>query len=116
MKKRDIEKIPVAILVRVSTGKQETDRQVFERTEVAGNAGWQVVEVIEETISGAAVECDRSGIERVMEMARAGRIRKVLVHEVSRIARRNSTSHLFLEELEGLGVSIYWHAQRIETL
>jgi len=116
MKKHDVEKVPVAILVRVSTGKQETDRQVFELSELAGNLGWEVVEVIEETISGSAVESKRSGIERVMELARARKIRKVLVHEVSRIARRNSTSHLFLEELEALGVSIYWHAQRIETL
>ena len=72
--------------------------------------------MIEEVISGAASEAERAGIELVMEVARARRIRKVLVHEVSRIARRNSTSHLFLEELELLGVSIYWHAQRIETL
>lgn len=117
IKKREVvEKLPVAIMVRVSTGKQETDRQVFELREVAETAGWQVVEVVEETISGAALESARMGIERVMELARARRIKKVLVHEVSRIARRNSTSHLFLEELEMLGVSIYWHAQRIETL
>ena len=109
-------RMPVAIMVRVSTGKQETERQVFELREVAETAGWEVVVVIEETISGAALEIDRTGIERVMEIARAGRIKKVLVHEVSRIARRNSTSHFFLEELELLGVSIYWHAQRIETL
>ena len=114
--KSEVVGIPVAIMVRVSTGKQETDRQVFELREVAETAGWKVVEVVEETISGAALESDRTGIERVMELARAGRIKKVLVHEVSRIARRNSTSHLFLEELELLGVSIYWHAQRIETL
>lgn len=111
-----LNKVPVAILVRVSTGKQETDRQVYELREVAENFGWEVVEVIEETVSGAAVESERIGIESVMELARAQIIRKVLVHEVSRIARRNSTSHLFLEELEKLGVSIYWHAQRIETL
>ena len=108
--------VPVAIMVRVSTGRQDVDRQVFELHEVAEANGWQVAEVIEETISGAAANSERSGIEQVMELARARRIRKVLVHEVSRIARRNSTSHLFLEELEALGVSIYWHAQRIETL
>ena len=109
-------KIPVAILVRVSTGRQETDRQIFELTEVADANRWEVVEVIEEEISGAAVETDRSGIERALELARARRVRKVLVHEVSRIARKNSTSHRFLEDLEALGVSLYWHAQRIETL
>lgn len=116
MKRRDVETVPVAILVRVSTGKQETDRQVFELTEVAESAGWLVVEVVEETISGAAVESDRSGIERIMVLARARKIRKVLVHEVSRVARKNSMAHRFVEELEELGVSLYWHAQRIETL
>lgn len=109
-------KVPVAIMVRVSTKRQETDRQIYELKELAESSGWEVVEVIEETISGAAADQLRHGIARVMEMARAGRIKKVLVHEVSRIARRNSTSHLFLEELELLGVSIYWHSQRIETL
>ena len=39
-----------------------------------------------------------------------------MVHEVSRLARRNSTAHKFIEEMEALGVSLYWHAQRIETL
>jgi DNA invertase Pin-like site-specific DNA recombinase len=116
MKRRDVERVPVAILVRVSTEKQDVDRQVFELQEVAGTLGWEVIEVLQETISGAAVESDRSGIERVLELARVGRIRKVLVHEVSRIARKNSTAHRFVEELEELRVSLYWHAQRIETL
>ena len=72
--------------------------------------------VIEESISGNAQDWDRVGIERAVELAKKGEIKKVLVHEVSRVARRNSTSHRFVEDLEGLGVSHYWHAQRIETL
>lgn len=32
------------------------------------------------------------------------------------MARRNSATHAFVEELEELGVSLYWHAQNIETL
>lgn len=108
--------IPVAILVRVSLARQETDRQVFELQEVAGNNGWAVMEVIEESISGNAADSQRAGIARAVELATKGKIRKVLVHEVSRVARRNSTPHRFVEDLEALGVSLYWHAQRIETL
>lgn len=108
--------IPVAILVRVSTAKQETDRQVHDLQDVAKKNCWQVVEVIEESVSGNAVDSDRIGIERAVELARTGVIRKLLVHEVSRVARRNSTAHRFLEDLEVFGVSLYWHAQRIETL
>jgi DNA invertase Pin-like site-specific DNA recombinase len=35
---------------------------------------------------------------------------------VSRLARRPSVAHVFVERLEELGESLYWHAQRIETL
>ncbi len=114
--KSEKDKICVAILVRVSTGEQETDRQIFELTEVAEANRWEVVEIIRETISGAAADTDRGGIDRALELAGGRKIRKVLVHEVSRVARKNSTAHRFLEDLEVLGVSLYWHAQRIETL
>jgi DNA invertase Pin-like site-specific DNA recombinase len=109
--------VPVAILARVSTDKQNNARQIQELEQVAADNGWHVVEVIEETgISGKADEAHRHGLTRARELAATGAIRKVLVHEVSRLARRNSTAHRFIEELEQLGVSLYWHAQRIETL
>jgi len=107
--------IPVAILVRVSTQGQETDRQTAELQAVASDRGWQVVEVIREHgVSGSAKE--RPGLARALEMAREGAIEKVLVHEVSRIGRRSSVVHAFVEDITDLGVSIYWHSQRIETL
>lgn len=108
--------VPVAILVRVSTKKQETDRQVSELVAYADSKGYEIVEVCEETISGAADEDLRTGLVRVEELAREGAIQKVLVHEVSRLARKNSIAHAFVEMLEDLGVSLYWHQQGIETL
>jgi DNA invertase Pin-like site-specific DNA recombinase len=108
--------IPVVILVRVSTTKQETSRQVTELQKYAKSKNYQVVEVCEETISGAADEEHRHGLHRAEELARSGQIKKVLVHEVSRLARRNSVAHLFIETLEDFGVSLYWHQQSIETL
>lgn len=110
-------RIPVAILARVSTDKQANARQIHELRQAAAENGWTVVEVIETTgLSGNAKDGDRHDLDRIRALATDGSIRKVLVHEVSRIARRNSTAHKFLEELEALGVSLYWHAQRIETL
>jgi DNA invertase Pin-like site-specific DNA recombinase len=107
--------VPVAVLVRVSTSKQETTRQESELRAVADAKGWQVVEVVaEEGISGASKE--RPGIERILDLVRQGSIRKVLVHEVSRIGRRNSIVHSFIEELTEAKVSLYWHSQAIETL
>lgn len=106
--------IPVAILVRVSTSKQDTDRQTAELESVAKAKGWHIVEVIAETVSGSSK--DRPGLDRALEMARQGLIRKVLVHEVSRVARRNSVAHAFIEDLAEAGVSLYWHAQGLETI
>jgi DNA invertase Pin-like site-specific DNA recombinase len=109
--------IPVAILARVSTDKQDNSRQVHELHQAAADQGWEVVEVIETAgLSGNARDVDRHDLNRIRDLAAKGQIRKVMVHEVSRLARRNSTAHKFLEELEHLGVSLYWHAQRIETL
>lgn len=106
--------IPVAILVRVSTRKQETDRQISDLKAVAESKGWRVVEVIREQITGSTRL--REALQAVIALAEAGRIKKVLVHEVSRVARRNSVAHDFLERLEEAKVSLYWHAQGIETL
>jgi DNA invertase Pin-like site-specific DNA recombinase len=107
---------PVAILVRVSTSLQNSDRQKSELLAYAETKRFDVVEVVEETISGRASANDRTGLKRVEELVEAGAIKKVLVHEVSRIARRNSILHRFIENLESHGVSLYWHSQSIETL
>ena len=107
--------IPVAILVRVSTAKQETERQISELQTVAAAKGWTVAEVIREHgVSGSSR--NRPGLARAIELAESGEIKKVLVHEVSRVARRNSVAHAFLDRLDDAGVSLYWHAQGIETL
>ena len=108
--------VPVAIIVRVSTNKQETQRQKHELEVLAKSKGWQVVEVCEETVSGSANIEDRPALQRVLGLAAEGRIKKVLVHEVSRVARRPSVALTFVEMLEVHCVSLYWHAQSIETL
>ena len=75
-----------------------------------------MVDVCREEVSGLADESDRHGRHRVEELAQMGAVRKVLVHEVSRLARRTSVAHAFVETLEEHGVSLYWHQQGIETL
>lgn len=108
--------VPVAVIVRVSTNKQETQRQKHELEAVAKAKGWQIVEMCEETVSGSADIQDRPALQRVLQLASEGSIKKVLVHEVSRVARRPSVALTFVEMLEAHCVSLYWHAQSIETL
>jgi DNA invertase Pin-like site-specific DNA recombinase len=109
-------KVPVVILVRVSTVKQETDRQISELRAYAKGKGYNIVEVCKETISGNANGNERHGLRRAETLAIEGKVKKVLVHEISRLARRNSVAHQFVETLEECGVSLFWHAQGIETL
>jgi DNA invertase Pin-like site-specific DNA recombinase len=112
----DTAKTPVAILVRVSTNRQETDRQISDLTQYAAQKGYNIIETCRETISGRADESKRQGLSRAKELALSGAIKKVLVHEVSRLARKCSIVHSFVEALEESGVSLYWHAQGFETL
>jgi DNA invertase Pin-like site-specific DNA recombinase len=109
-------KIPVVILVRVSTSRQETDRQISELKAHAEAKGYCVIEICRETISGSANGDDRHGLRRASALAIEGKVKKVLVHEISRLGRRNSVTHRFVETLEECGVSLFWHAQGIETL
>jgi DNA invertase Pin-like site-specific DNA recombinase len=109
-------KTPVVILVRVSTIKQETARQISELQAYADGKGYEVIEICRETVSGRADEDERQGLRHVEELARTGKVKRVLVHEISRLARKNSVAHRFVETLEECGVSLYWHAQGIETL
>lgn len=109
-------KTRAVILTRVSTQSQDTDRQRVELEAEAAKRGWEVIEVIEEKISGLSNESERTGLERVRELVEAGKVDKVMVHEVSRIARRVGVTHTFVDWLTDNGVSLYWHSQAIETI
>ena len=67
-------KVPVVILVRVSTVKQETDRQISELRAYAKVKGYDVVETCRETISGTADGDDRHGLKRAETLAIEGKI------------------------------------------
>ena len=111
-----VQQIPVVILVRVSTSRQETDRQIAELEAYAKTKSYRVVEICREIVSGRASETERTGLCRAEELARSGTIKKVLVHEISRLGRRNSIVHKFVETLEDCGVSLFWQAQGVETI
>ena len=97
----------------VETGDGAAD---FRTSAVRRRQRYEVLEVCEETISGTAADDQPHALRRAEQLAREGKIKKVLVHEISRIARRNSVAHRFVETLEDYGVSLYWHAQGVETL
>ena len=105
-----------AIFSRVSTNEQNFDRQVSDLQKTAEKLNLNVVSVISEKVSGAKSNIDRKGIQSLLEGARNGDFKKVLVTEVSRLGRSTIETLKLVEELHKLGISIYLQDLNIETL
>ena len=109
--------IPVALLVRVSSKHQDYERQVSDLTKVCERENWQIAEIISSKISGSKVGREfRKDIDRLMELCQSGKVKKVLICEVSRLGRRPAENYQLLEHLSEMGVSIYAHNYGMETL
>lgn len=106
----------VAIYVRVSKydGSQDVTRQISDLTEFANSKNWEVVEVVQENISGRRKK--REGTEKLINLARSNRIKKVLIHEVSRLGRNISDVFRTVEALTENKVSVFDLNTQQETL
>ena len=111
-----INTMDVALLVRVSSADQNHERQTSELTTFANDKGYNVVEVIEETISGAKKNSERKGIQRLLQLAKSKKIRKVVIHEVTRLGRDTQQVLTTMEELHGYKVSVHVMNYNLETL
>ena len=109
--------IPVALFARVSSNTQDCNRQLADLSSVANRNGWLVVSTITTTVSGSKKRrSEREDINQLIELAKARKIKKVLISEVSRLGRRSSETYMLLEQLTELGISIYVHNYGMETL
>jgi DNA invertase Pin-like site-specific DNA recombinase len=101
----------VAIYCRVSTSDQDNDRQERNLLEYAERAGFEVVEIFRETLSGIRKAKGKQPVERkrVMELAQRREIDAVLVTEMTRWGR--STQDL----MDTLGELASWDVSLIAT-
>jgi DNA invertase Pin-like site-specific DNA recombinase len=106
----------VAIFARVSTQKQTNDRQITDLQRLAERNGWQVVATVKEQISGAKANGERAGIQKLLQLAAAGSIDKVLITEISRLGRKVSEVTTLIDQLTNAGVSVYVENLGFETL
>jgi len=61
----------VAIYLRVSTSKQDTENQLRELTAVANRSGWEICKVCEDAgISGAKGRDKRPGLDALLKAQR----------------------------------------------
>ncbi|MDP2386447.1 MAG: recombinase family protein [Bacteroidota bacterium] len=109
-------KATVAIFGRVSSDQQDFQRQINDLQKVAAKLNYDVVTVITEKISGAKTNEERRGVQQLLDGARKGLFKKVMVTEVSRLGRSTIETLKLIEELHKLGVSIYLQDLNAETL
>lgn len=96
--------IRAIIYCRVSTDDQNCDRQERDLREFADRAGYEIIEVVRETASGA--KADRPERKKIMAAARARKVSAVLVTEASRWSRSTIDLLGTLQDLNAWGVSL----------
>lgn len=106
----------VVILARVSTDRQEYQRQVNELTEYCGRVGWNVEAVFSNKVSGAKSIEERKEIMEMVEYVKANQIDKVVCLEISRLGRNTLEALKVIQTLNEHGVSLYVKNYNLETL
>ena len=110
------DKIQVCIFGRVSLDTMDFQRQISDLQKVADKNQYEVVSIITEKISGAKSNDERLGVQQLLEQAKQGLFSKVLCTEVSRLGRSTLQTLQLVEELHGMGISIYLQDLNSETL
>lgn len=92
-------KVPVCLFMRVSTNKQDYERQLYELTEYCKLQNYEVRKVIASTVSGKKIKGERADLDLLFSTASTRQFKKVIVLEISRLGRtakdvRNTISFL----------------------
>ena len=106
----------VAIYLRVSTSKQDTNNQRRELLAVAARAGWDVVRVYEDAgISGAKGRDKRPGLDAMLKAVNAREFDMVAAWSVDRVGRSLTDLLGILQSLHDKGTDLFLHQQGLDT-
>ena len=106
----------VAIYLRVSTSKQDTNNQRRELEAVAARSGWDVVKVYEDAgISGAKGRDKRPGLDAMLKAVNAKEFDMVAAWSVDRLGRSLTDLLAILQGLHDKGVDLFLHQQGLDT-
>lgn len=106
----------VVIFARVSTDRQEYQRQLVELREHCAKMGWMVVKEFVNKVSGAKRNEERSEIVELINYVKASDIRRVVCLEISRLGRNTLEALKVIQTLNENGVSLYVKNYGLETL
>ena len=106
--------IKCAIYLRVSTKSQDTSNQLQPLKEYAQRCGYEVVEVYEDKgVSG--VKNSRPSLDKMVLDARRRKFSMILSWSIDRVGRNMTHLCGFVDEMNQLGVNLYFHQSSIDT-
>ena len=103
-------------MARVSTDKQEYERQLVELRTYCAKVGWEVVREFANKVSGARKMEERSEIVELIEFVKANDIRRVVCLEISRLGRNTLEALRIIHALNEHKVSLFVKNYNLETL
>ena len=104
------------ILARVSTDRQEYERQITELAEYCRKMGWKVVRIFANKVSGAKTNEEREEIQELIEFVKTHQIQRVVCLEISRMGRNTLEALKVIQLLNEHKVSLYVKNYNLETL
>ena len=97
----------VALYIRVSTSKQDTDNQRRELSAVAERSGWEIWKIYEDAgISGAKGRDKRPGLDAMLRAVNAREFDMVAAWSVDRLGRSLTDLLGILQNLHDKGGSV----------
>ena len=106
----------VVLLARVSTDKQEFNRQITELKAFCGKMNWDIVGIFANKVSGAETIENRTEIVEMMEFVRKNEVKRVVCLEISRLGRNTLEALKVIQILNENRVSLYIKNYSLETL
>ena len=104
------------ILARVSTDKQDYQRQIIELTDYCSKVGWEIAKVFANKISGAKKTEERPEILEMLSYVKEHAIKRVCCLEVSRLGRNTLEALKVIQMLNDNKVSLFIKNYNLETL
>ena len=106
----------MVILARVSTDKQEYERQLVELRDYCSKAGWMVVREFANKVSGARKMEERSEIVELIDFVKTHDVKRVVCLEVSRLGRNTLEALKVVQCLNEHKVSLFVKNYNLESL
>lgn len=106
----------VVIFARVSTDRQEYQRQLLELREYCSKAGWDVVREFANKVSGAKRNEERSEVIDLINFVKENKVQRVVCLEISRLGRNTLEALKVIQSLNEEGVSLFVKNYGLETL